>query len=161
MPSPPPTPRAPDKLTAIDYAAVMLAWLIPGSGHILIGQKKRGVLFAVAIHLLFFGGLFIGGLQALYPPRQPIWGYTQYVAGWPMLIGDEVKTRMYPNGAPQPVGYSPKIEDVGTVYCGIAGMLNLLVIFDVLVCVSDRDAAAGRDGEEAIANAPSATEAPA
>ena len=30
----------------------------------------------------------------------------------------------------------PKIQDLGAVYCGIAWMLNLLVIFDVLLRIT-------------------------
>ena len=36
--------------------------------------------------------------------------------------------------------YSPKIQDIGSVYCGIAGMLNMLVVFDVLLRVSGNKA---------------------
>lgn len=137
-----------DDLRAGDYVTVILAWLIPGSGHYLLGQRQRGIIFAVALHALFLGGVFLGGLRVLSPPRQPIWGYTQYVAGWPMIIGTELKNRLIGSHAPLPVGTSPKIQDVGTVYCGLAGMLNLLVIFDVLVRISNgetAEAAAARD----------------
>ena len=32
--------------------------------------------------------------------------------------------------------YHPKVQDMGSVYCGIAGMLNLLVVFDVLLRIT-------------------------
>jgi hypothetical protein len=35
-----------------------------------------------------------------------------------------------------PVDFFPKLRDVGSVYCGIAGMLNLLVLFDAAVRIA-------------------------
>lgn len=32
--------------------------------------------------------------------------------------------------------HHPKVQDIGAVYCGIAGMLNLLVMFDVLLRIT-------------------------
>ena len=34
------------------------------------------------------------------------------------------------------MAYHPKVQDIGAVYCGIAGMLNLLVMFDVLLRIT-------------------------
>ena len=144
--------------SAIGYAAVGLAWLVPGAGHLAIGQRGRGLLFLITLHLLFGLGLLLGGVHAMNPPEQPIWSYTQLLAGWPTLAANslarhqaaiegpamrELQTRgerMDPERRQelwQEVGsYSPKVQDVGTVYCGLAGMLNLLLIFDVLVRVT-------------------------
>lgn len=152
------------------YVALVLAWCVPGLGHILIGQRARGIVFMVAIHGLFAGGLLLGGIRALNPVEQPIWTYTQFLAGWPMVIGNRVEKAKekelellqdeYSVGGKRPeVGddtlrqkrekygqeftaehplfsYHPKIQDIGSVYCGIAGMLNLLVMFDVLLRIT-------------------------
>ncbi len=143
---------------ALGYAAVGLAWLVPGAGHIVIGQRQRGMIFLITIHALFAMGLIIGGIHAMNPPEQPIWSYTQFLTGWPTLAANvvgrqraviedpalrELQTN-YVNLSPEErtallreVGiYAPKIQDVGTVYCGLAGMLNLLLVFDVLVRVT-------------------------
>lgn len=141
----------------LGYLALTVGWFIPGVAHCMIGQKKRGLLFAVTIHLLFAAGLFLGGIRAIRPAEQPIWTYTQYLAGWPMLVSTVVQTKLSildaqeqerrrllpsyvhsqtPPVAYLPVDYAPKTQDVGSVYCGIAGMLNLLVLFDALVRVA-------------------------
>src|SRR6185436_3361442 len=65
-----------------------LAWLVPGLGHFLIGQKARGIIFFAAIHLLFGAGLLVGGIRSINPPEQPIWTYTQFLSGWPMLVSN-------------------------------------------------------------------------
>lgn len=97
----------------------------------LIGQRARGMIFAATIHGLFFLGLFIGGIHAISPADQPIWSVTQFLSGWPMLLAHTILSH-----ATAATDYSPKIQDIGSVYCGIAGMLNLLVVFDVLLRIS-------------------------
>ena len=168
------------------YASLPLAWLVPGLGHFLIGHRARGVVFAVTIHLLFALGMLLGGIRSIRPREQPIWTYTQYLAGWPMLAANHFwngfaqeylppvnnpnqqtakerefddEWRKFERNHPVPAGSDeelalraeftrrfiaknpafalhPKVHDIGSVYCGIAGMLNLLVIFDVLLRVT-------------------------
>lgn len=153
---------------AVGYVALVLAWAIPGSGHFLIGQRARAIVFAITIHGLFAFGMLIGGLRAINPPDQAIWTYTEFLAGWPMLVANHLQKAMpaqldalqqeYAKNRPSiaddearlaredyakkffaehPLFTSnPKVQDIGAVYCGIAGMLNLLVIFDVLLRVT-------------------------
>jgi hypothetical protein len=106
-----------------------LAWLVPGSGHFIAGQRARGLIFALTVHGLFALGVFIGGIKAIAPSDQPIWSVTQFMAGWPMLVVTSIQRNL----AHLPLDYSPRVQDVGSVYCGIAGMLNLLVIFDAML----------------------------
>jgi len=162
----------------VGYLALVLAWVVPGLGHMLIGQKARGAIFFVAIHGLFAMGLLIGGIRVINPPDQAIWTYTQFLTGWPMIVANKVEQasrielgdRAYPPDSDQARGrlgtlftqqappnetleqkqtrtvqfikdhpafaYHPKIQDLGSVYCGIAGMLNLLVMFDVLLRIT-------------------------
>ena len=49
----------------VGYLALVLAWVVPGLGHMLIGQKARGAIFFVAIHGLFAMGLLIGGIRVI------------------------------------------------------------------------------------------------
>jgi hypothetical protein len=171
-------PRSPtsEATGGVGYLALVLAWLAPGLGHFVIGQKIRGVIFALTIHGLFALGMLLGGIRAINPPEQQIWTYTQFLTGWPMLVANRIEhdwikrpgpaipskldvlQRQYEQNRP-PVGdesrreerrqyaenfikehpvfaYHPKVQDIGAVYCGIAGMLNLLVMFDVLLRIT-------------------------
>ena len=165
--------------SGLSLLAIPLAWLVPGAGHMLIGQRTRGIVFCITIHLMFAAGLLISGIRAINPPDQAIWTYTQFMAGWPTLVAwrieknsalemndlqkrylqdypgrdSDVRTLSDSNdeNARQEArqrliehshafitqnpnfSYVPKVQDVGSVYCGIAGMLNLLVFFDVLL----------------------------
>lgn len=124
---------------ARDYLAIALGWLIPGAGHWLIGQRQRAIIFIIAIHLLFLGGVLLGGVRVLNRPRQPVWNYSQFMAGWPMLVGNAIKNQEFGPKATHPLGFAPLIQDVATAYCGLAGMLNLLVLVDLFLRVSQDD----------------------
>jgi TM2 domain-containing membrane protein YozV len=171
------TKHADEGVGGVGYLALVFAWLVPGLGHLMIGQKARGVIFAITLHGLFGLGLLIGGIRAINPADQPIWRYTQFLAGWPMLVSNHLEKtifepnyveedqnhqipmeRLYETNRPNVMddsqrdariaygkefmqkyplfSYHPKIQDIGSVYCGLAGMLNLLVIFDVLLRVT-------------------------
>jgi hypothetical protein len=170
--------NAPDEGPSVaGYASIPIAWLVPGLGHFLIGERARGIVFFLTIHLLFAGGLLIGGMRSIKPAEQPIWTYTQYLAGWPMLVSNKLWDGFQRNYLPGTNGsksaaeiafdrdappvpdlhgepkeriqytkdfiaahplfaFHPKVHDMGSVFCGIAGMLNLLVMFDVLLRVT-------------------------
>jgi TM2 domain-containing membrane protein YozV len=170
MTTPPNTPTTDSSPSGIGYLALILAWLVPGLGHFLLGQKARGIVFALTIHSLFALGMLVAGIRAINPPEQAIWTYTQFLTGWPMLVSnriEKIKTDEFkklqetylqqrPNerdDSPErlearkkygrefienhPIfANHPKTQDIGAVYCGIAGMLNLLVMFDVLLRIT-------------------------
>ena len=46
----------------------LVAWLVPGGGYLLIGQRARGLTVGITIVVLFALGLFIGGVRALEVP---------------------------------------------------------------------------------------------
>jgi hypothetical protein len=49
----------------------LAAWLIPGAGYVLIGDRSRGITAGVTIILLFFAGIAVGGIRIMDPPG---WG---------------------------------------------------------------------------------------
>ncbi len=149
-----------NEINPLDYLAVALAWLIPGAGHIALGKWKRGLIFLFTIHLLFAGGLFLAGVRGINPTDrpdvpvnekvigQPIWTYTQLMAGWPTIvvtIAQNNKVRSDPHY------FAPRIQDIGAVYCGLAGMLNMLVMFDALVRIGGNRRGSEDDTQEAQA----------
>lgn len=142
----------PNDINPLDYLAIALGWLIPGAGHIALGKWKRGLVFMLTIHMLFAGGLLLAGVRAVNPTDrpnvpsnekivgQPIWTYTQLLAGWPTIAVTVMQANKVRS---DPLIFAPRIQDVGAVYCGLAGMLNLLVMFDALVRIGGN-----RRGEE-------------
>lgn len=131
--SPPSTEESePVLLTLLTLA---LGFVIPGAGHISIGQVGRGLVFGITILALFAGGMLIGGVQGVSPSDQPIWRVTQMMAFGPYMLGTFLKS-IHGNDARAVLDFFPKLRDVGSVYCGIAGMLNMLVLFDAFVRIN-------------------------
>jgi hypothetical protein len=59
----------------------LFAWLIPGAGYVLIGQRSRGILAGTTIILLFLAGIAVGGIRIMDPPGWGQYGYmTQLVS---------------------------------------------------------------------------------
>jgi hypothetical protein len=52
-----------------------VAWLLPGGGYLLLGQKTRGLTIGITIVILFVLGLLIGGVRALEVPGWDEHGY--------------------------------------------------------------------------------------
>ena len=48
------------------FVALLLAWLIPGAGHVYIGRPKRGLIIFVMIALIFWAGVGLGGVMLLF-----------------------------------------------------------------------------------------------
>jgi hypothetical protein len=137
--------------------AALLAWLWPGAGHIYQGRYGKGVLFMVCILATYFFGLAVGGGHVVYASfRKPDVRYpylAQVCVGLPALpaipqnwlVMDDKEPLfgsklMAPPG--QPV-YEQEYDELaswykdhgfyfelGTLYTMIAGLLNVLVIFD-------------------------------
>ena len=148
-PAPQPAP-APREHTADDpkqmqrtVVAVVAAWLVPGLGHVLLGKVSRGLLFAALIWGSFGLGLAHDGRLALQDSRQPFLTTLQIVANLGVGPAD-VAARLAVYGAPvykmPPAGPRAEIfrerarsplSIYGTAYLWTAGLMNLLLLFDV------------------------------
>ncbi|MEZ6232857.1 MAG: DUF6677 family protein [Phycisphaerales bacterium] len=79
--------------------AGVLAFLIPGAGHVYMGQVTRGLLIGAGVLGLFFGGMLIGGLS-IVDSRSPrmenrISFYGQVLVGPAAIIVDRVHQSMF------------------------------------------------------------------
>jgi hypothetical protein len=152
MANPRPQNGAPDA-ESIDTrrlaATVGAAWLIPGLGHLLLGRTGRGLLYGCLVWVSFGLGLAHDGRLALRDPRQPVLSALQVIANLGVGPADAVaRTVVYGSPVYQfrgvPDWRSPdRIERVfrdrarsgvsiyGTAYLWTAGLMNLLLLFDV------------------------------
>jgi hypothetical protein len=133
-------------------AAAILGWLVPGLGHLYQRRTAKGVLFMVCILSTFFYGLFLSDGRAVYASwtdwdrRLPY--LCQVGVGLPALPA-LLQTYLVRSGKAPLLGgvMAPpvtKIErddwhralhryfELGTVYTMIAGLLNVLAIYDAL-----------------------------
>jgi hypothetical protein len=107
--------------------AILLAWLIPGAGHWYVGDRKRSAIFFIVISLLFGIGILVGGAQSTVNlDTNTAWFFAEVFAGGytmlSMLIGQ----------LPGALASYGKTQDLATIYVGVAGLLNLLVVLDAI-----------------------------
>lgn len=110
--------------------AGFLSWMLPGAGHLLIGERARGVILIAVIAVTFWTGIAVGGVKnTMNYEQRRLWFMGQICAGshalvamgWSQLLPDENELIAY--------GHE---EEISVVYTAICGMLNILIIFDVL-----------------------------
>jgi hypothetical protein len=124
--------------------AAIAGWLVPGLGHIIVGHRVRGIILLVVIGVTFWGGVAIGGVKSTIQPHdRTAWFMAQACTGvHAMAVLSAART--VPDKPPwefsEYVAYAPA-EDIAVVYTGIAGLLNVLAIFDVLGRTRPADAA--------------------
>lgn len=136
--------------------AAFLAWLLPGLGHWYQGRTHKAVLFFVCILGTFGYGLYLGEGRVVYaswrPPDRRLPYLCQFWVGLPALPAVVQAMRAKPikifgheyMAPPQvnPPGLNADDEldriqkrlhrywELGTVYTMIAGLLNVLAIYD-------------------------------
>jgi len=156
MPTDDPT-QGSDELIEIDLRqpglAALWAWLWPGAGHLYQRRYAKGVLFMVCILMTYFFGLAMGGGHVVYASwneTEKRWQYfCQLGVGLPALPAVVQNRRMAAGRPPlfQGVMAPPVISaegdqlsywhkqyhlyfELGTLYTMIAGLLNVLAIYD-------------------------------
>ena len=71
----------------------LLAWLIPGAGHVLIKENRRALIISVTIILTFCTGLYIGSIGIINPAGAKPW-YVAQILNSPIVaaVGYMAKT---------------------------------------------------------------------
>ena len=103
----------------------LAAWALPGAGHLWLGRRAKGLIFVVAIPLMFVIGLAIKGRLFPFDVSEPLValaaiadvgvGVTYFIAnGLGFGVGD-VRAVTY---------------EYGNAFLIVAGLLNLLVVID-------------------------------
>lgn len=143
--------------------AGVLAWLIPGAGHLYQRRVAKGILFLVCILSTFFFGLSLGGGHVVYASlakEDMRWHYFCQVAVGAPALPALLQTRRVRNGKEPLFGglmapprnvtnfddpgsvrndelaqWHRKLHsyfELGTLYTMIAGLLNILAIYDAV-----------------------------
>ncbi len=116
--------------------AGLLSWLVPGLGHVYLGDKTRGLVCLVAITATFWTGVAIGGVRSTVDPgERKLWFIAQLCTAGNTVAAYALNRSVSPDPssgkAAAPVGHWAS-ADVGVHYTGVAGLLNLLIIFDAI-----------------------------
>ncbi len=152
----------------LPYLAAILAWLVPGAGHIYIGRKTRGIIIFVAIAVIFWTGVAFGGVMTVDYQNQQWWFAAEMCTGmhglvsWyrqhreygklrsDMLTNEDFQKeradcqtraelillrRAYMDKMMQDTGLAlvAPTETVARAYAGVAGLLNVMCVFDAMI----------------------------
>lgn len=147
----------------------LLAWVIPGAGHVFLGRTVRGLIICICINGLFWTGVAFGGVFTVEPLGQKWWFAAQMctgvsgAAGWVRqekyrrdvtadFDDEDLQTPTPPRRglgrsnlaaewwvayndalAAKGVNLNYPADTVARAYSGIAGMLNIMCIFDAIL----------------------------
>ena len=137
--------RSPGQFTP---TAALLAWVWPGLGHISLGERKRGVLIMIGVLFLFMSGVLIGGIDSVDRRDDRLWFLAQALCGPIALVVDYANLALleplprdvnerYLQGDKKTLrrleqtGLS-RVNEMGTLFSALAGLMNLVVILDAL-----------------------------
>ena len=104
---------------------IVLSWLVPGAGHLWQGRRQKGLIFLLALPLMFGIGLMLGG--RLFPlelsePLVFLGAIADRGIGVPFFLA-----RFMDAGAGLVTAVS---YEYGNTFLMTAGLLNFLVILD-------------------------------
>jgi len=110
-----------------------LAWLVPGAGHLLQGRRQKGLIFLIALPLMFAIGLWLEG--RLFPlemsdPLVFLGAIANRGIGAPYFVARFMDAGL---GTVTAVSY-----EYGNTFLMTAGLLNFLVVLDAFDIVKGR-----------------------
>jgi len=104
---------------------VVAAWAIPGAGHLWLGRRNKGLVFLIALPLMFALGLALRGRLFPFDLSDPLVclaavadlgiGLTYFIASGLGFGSGDVRAVTY---------------EYGNAFLIVAGLLNLLVVID-------------------------------
>ncbi|MDZ4829642.1 MAG: DUF6677 family protein, partial [Phycisphaerae bacterium] len=140
----------------INLGAALAGWVLPGLGHIMLGERRRGFFAMAGVMILLLTGLLVGGLDCVDRDEDRLWFVGQACAG-PLVIGASfandaliksgrvgklldppIQSGRLPPGTPPPPRVSTfkglaHPNEFGTLLVFLAGLMNLVVILDAIV----------------------------
>ena len=136
----------------LHWVAAALGWLVPGLGQMWTGHVQRGIYAMVGVLGLFLGGVLLGGVGVVDRRDNGIWFVAQAGAGPVAFAADWANSAWVKSGAvgdlleappsmvPRSTGSKvsslrgvTSVHEVATLYCAMAGLMNIVVLLDALV----------------------------
>jgi len=121
---------APDRTAALParsaWAAMALAWAVPGLGHYYLGRRRTAIAFFLLVTAAFLAGISFQGRLYTIEPGQPLTILATFAVYGAGLLN--IAARIL---SESPVGMilAPTYE-YGCAYLLTAGLMNLLLILD-------------------------------
>ena len=106
-------------------AAAVLAWFIPGAGHLWLGRRQKGVIFLLALPAMFGIGLLFEGRLFPFDLGQPLVllaAFADLGNGFPYFLAKGAGL-----GEGRVIAES---FEYGNTFTIVSGLLNMLVCLD-------------------------------
>ena len=107
------------------FLLLLASWAIPGAGHLWLGRRSKGLVFLLALPLMFAVGVALRGRLFPFQLADPLVGLaaladvgigaTYFMAGAFGYGGGDVRAVTY---------------EYGNAFIIVAGLLNMLVLID-------------------------------
>jgi hypothetical protein len=117
--------ESPQRRSGEAIGVSVLAWFVPGAGHLWLKRTQKGLVFLVALPAMFAFGLALEGRLFPFHVREPLVGLAAladlgmgalYFVAWGLGLGaGSVVAATY---------------EYGNTFLIVAGLLNLLVALD-------------------------------
>jgi hypothetical protein len=107
------------------YLICAAAWLVPGAGHLWLGRRQKGLVFLVALTLMFAFGVWLEGRLFPFEIAQPLIvlaAIADLGMAAPYLV-----TKALGAGAGRVIAIT---YEYGNTFIIVAGLLNMLVVLD-------------------------------
>jgi hypothetical protein len=107
------------------YLICAAAWAVPGAGHLWLGRRQKGVIFLLALTLMFAFALALEGRIFPFEFSQPLVALAAFAdlgVGLPYFVA---KMLGYGSGRVIAITY-----EYGNAFGIVAGLLNMLVVLD-------------------------------
>src|SRR5687768_17621320 len=111
--------------TTNSYVICAAAWAVPGAGHLWLGRAQKGVVFLIALPLMFALGLWLDGRLFPFELTQPLVALAAFAdigIGVPYLVA---RAAGLGTGTVTAITY-----EYGNTFIIVAGLLNMLVVLD-------------------------------
>lgn len=104
---------------------VVVSWLVPGAGHLLLGRRQKGLIFLIVLPVMFAIGLVLKGRLAPFVFSDPLVGLAAIAdlgMGIPYFVAKGL-------GLGEGVVTAASYE-YGNTFLIVSGLLNMLVAID-------------------------------
>jgi hypothetical protein len=111
--------------TTNPYLICAAAWAVPGAGHLWLGRAQKGLIFLLALPLMFATGLWLDGRLFPFEFGQPLVALAAFAdigMGLPYFVAKATGA-----GAGDVIKQS---FEYGNAFLIVAGLLNMLVVLD-------------------------------
>ena len=104
-----------------------MAWLVPGAGHLMVGASRKAAILCAVLMVMTIAGLAFGGRLFPFQISEPL-VLLAGIAQW-ALLAPRLVAEMAGWGQGQVVAIT---YEYGNTFLIVAGLLNILVIFDAV-----------------------------